>query len=67
MVLPNFKNLLMSLIRFWRATLALVLECYDEFLNASKSNLSFVCKCNSSLRNVDDTIGRLLEVLWLQL
>jgi hypothetical protein len=28
MVLPNFRNPLLSLIPFWRAALALVLECY---------------------------------------
>jgi hypothetical protein len=28
MVLPNFWNPLLSLIPFWRAALALVLECY---------------------------------------
>jgi hypothetical protein len=30
MVLPNFWNPLLSLIPFWRAVLALVLECYVD-------------------------------------
>jgi hypothetical protein len=30
MVLPNFWNPLLSLIPFWRAVLAFVLECYEE-------------------------------------
>jgi hypothetical protein len=28
MVLQNFRNLVLSLIPFWRAALTLVLECY---------------------------------------
>jgi hypothetical protein len=32
MVLPNFWNLLFSLIPFWKAALALVLECYVSSL-----------------------------------
>jgi hypothetical protein len=33
MVLPNFWNPLLSLIPFWKAALALVLECYKEIQN----------------------------------
>jgi hypothetical protein len=35
MVLPNFWNPLLSLNPFWRAVLALVLECYDQWPSAT--------------------------------